>query len=365
MDKENERIKDANKKMEITESQGKTQIPKFTKYLDLIDYIRDWPKHKKHLILVGGKKDEAYNISKEIAIQIDRVYPGPHPEYSRCVLANDLNNASYDLLVEVVLELIGSEVLAITIANCVDVLHSLPLCFLRICKVFNLDTSKFLDAPGKAKKEHQTASNQKDNIFRYKGGHWEISFENKTIYPQDSKGLKYISYVVSHPRKEFHNLRLDQLVNGQTTGSVKKEQSLDKELKPIGVTKTNTSMEDKQYYFQMYKEWHDSLNNEERELEDEEKKIERDGLQTSRLEEICKRRCEIKEAKKTIAENIQSDGKTRKVLKNVYTAIYRSLEKICKEHNPLYQHLKVYFSNSTSFTAYYPLDNIYWETDYR
>ncbi|MCP4990623.1 MAG: hypothetical protein GY928_32655 [Colwellia sp.] len=243
---------ESNKKKEIGK---RKQILEFTNYLDLIDYIQDYPKHKKNLILVSEEKSKAFRISGEISEIMIEIYPVPaYKESVRCVVLEDLSLQSYDSLAGIVPELIGREFLFIAVASSIEVLYSLPPSFLHICKVFDLETSKFLDTSGKAKKEQQTASNQKANIFRYKEGHWEITFENKTIYPTDSKGLKYISYALSHPRKEFYNFRLYQLVSGQLTGNVKNEQSLDAELKPTSGTKITTEKEDKQDNFQKQEE---------------------------------------------------------------------------------------------------------------
>jgi hypothetical protein len=42
---------------------------------------------------------------------------------------------------------------------------------------------------------------------------WKISFEGKIIYPQDSKGFKYIHYLLNNPVKEFATLVLVREIN--------------------------------------------------------------------------------------------------------------------------------------------------------
>ncbi len=129
---------------------GKIVIPEFTKYPKLIDYIQDSPKHKKHLILVNGKKSNAIKISWEISEKINEIYPTFYLDNSeKCIVLKYLDLISYDKLAAIAPALIGRECLFVAVASSIKVLRSLPPSFLHICKVFDLETGKFLDKPGK------------------------------------------------------------------------------------------------------------------------------------------------------------------------------------------------------------------------
>lgn len=52
-----------------------------------------------------------------------------------------------------------------------------------------------------------------ENVFRWCGGTWEITFDGKTIRPPDSFGLKYIHYLLKHPDKEIYVTEL-RLITG-------------------------------------------------------------------------------------------------------------------------------------------------------
>src|SRR5215210_1671875 len=46
------------------------------------------------------------------------------------------------------------------------------------------------------------------NVFRREGDYWSVAFEGRTVRVRDLKGMRYLSLLLSHPRREFHVLDL-------------------------------------------------------------------------------------------------------------------------------------------------------------
>ncbi len=203
-------------------------------------------------------------------------------------------------------------------------------------------------------------------IFTYKGGHWEIIFGGKKIIPPDMKGFGYIAYILSNPNEEFHNFRLHNLVNGQITGSLTKEQSFDAKLNPERSTKISETKQDKRDEYNRYKDMLSALDQEDEELNTEQFELEKDGIETSRLLEINEQLSRNSETRKLIAQDINSDvaGKSekKKIVNNVYMNIYRSLQVIDKRHSLLRKHLKAFFTNGKEYTSYHPDMDYPWQT---
>lgn len=72
-----------------------------------------------------------------------------------------------------------------------------------------------------------------DNIFRPKGSNWEISFEDKRFFLNDSIGLKYIHMLLSHPNQGFSsstlvNIKVNPSVLAATDGSESTQETIQK-----------------------------------------------------------------------------------------------------------------------------------------
>ena len=207
-----------------------------------------------------------------------------------------------------------------------------------------------------------------DYLFRYKGGHWEIIFDKRTIYPTNSIGLKYISFVLSNHNKELYNYAIYQMTEGVEKSTTTKDQSDDSGLQLDRTTKINTTKAEKRNAYKEHEKLLHELDKKNKELELEKFELEKDGLETSELEEINKQLNDNHETLKMIVKGFRPDGKfggdKERITKNVYTAIYRNLKLIEKEHPPLRQHLKAFFTNGKEYTSYRPDKNYPWQTDY-
>jgi len=215
--------------------------------------------------------------------------------------------------------------------------------------------------------DEQLQTNIDKNIFRYKGGRWEITFAGKTIFPKDKKGFRYISYVLFNPKEELHNFRLYQLVNNPVTGSVTKEQSFDAKINPERSTKVRATKGDRGDDYLSYKKMLDNIDEEDKELKIERSELEIDGIDMSRLNEINEKLGQNNETRKLISKDFKSDGNDKsakeKIIYNVYINIYRSLRTIKQEHPDLHTHLKAFLANSKEYTSYSPDRDILWQTN--
>ena len=61
-----------------------------------------------------------------------------------------------------------------------------------------------------------------ENGFRKDGEIWEISFQGKSISLKDTKGMRYIAFLIGHPRKEYNVLNLVSEVDGSPAEFVKR-----------------------------------------------------------------------------------------------------------------------------------------------
>jgi len=151
----------------------------FMKYQELVEFIKEYPNHKKHLILMG---DEGVKFAKGIAMELSRLYRYPPipawaiqklvnsrinhgpdfgtrppiPEiingseclqYGRCVIVKNINEEPSDNLSALVLQLINSEIIIIGILKSAKFRSDLPSVFLDLCEVFDLEEGKMVNKP--------------------------------------------------------------------------------------------------------------------------------------------------------------------------------------------------------------------------
>jgi hypothetical protein len=216
--------------------------------------------------------------------------------------------------------------------------------------------------------QEKVTSNLKENIFRYKGGCWEIVFNSVTIYPKDKEGFRYISYVLSNPRKDLHNYRIYQDVNSLVFGSVTEGQKFDAKLYSERATKIKTTEKDKADDYQKNKEMIKELDKEDNGLKKEKSELENKGsVDTSRLAEIEAELNQNDGIRKMMVADFNSSGKVKtkkeKTTSSVYMNIYRCLRDINITHPALYRHLNAFFYNGKKNTSYQPDKDVPWKTN--
>lgn len=155
---------------------GEKDYLEFVKYQELVEFIKDYPNPKKHLILTG---DEGGKFAKGIAMELSRLYRYPpipawaiqklvnskidhgpdfgikppipksisgskYLQYGRCVIVKNINEGPSDNLSALVLELINSEILIIGTLKSAKFRSDLPSVFLDLCAVFDLEEGKMV-----------------------------------------------------------------------------------------------------------------------------------------------------------------------------------------------------------------------------
>src|SRR5215210_820290 len=69
------------------------------------------------------------------------------------------------------------------------------------------------------------------NVFRREGDYWSVAFEGRTVRVRDLKGMRYLSLLLSHPRREFHVLDLVAAETGQRMAPADAGEVLDERAK--------------------------------------------------------------------------------------------------------------------------------------
>src|SRR5262245_47071543 len=69
------------------------------------------------------------------------------------------------------------------------------------------------DAPGAAQ------------VFRREGEYWTIAYAGTTVRLRDAIGLRYIAYLLAHPRERFAAANLAAAVKGTRAGDVERARS--------------------------------------------------------------------------------------------------------------------------------------------
>jgi hypothetical protein len=205
-----------------------------------------------------------------------------------------------------------------------------------------------------------------ENGFHKDGEIWEIIFQGKSISFRETKGLRYITFLISHPRKEYHVLDLVSEVDGIPAESVDRasEKRTAKELadeKSAG-DHDHSLPPDENVDVILDAQAQENIKKEldwlERELEE--------AAQNNDLE----RASHLREEKENILEHLSkasgSFGRSRKfsdegekARKRVAAAIRRTLEAIEKENTDLWRHLKSCIKTGYS-CSYEPLEDIEW-----
>ncbi len=336
----------------------KKVVAGFIKYSKLIDYIQDYSTYKKHLVLIGDKESESYEIAQDVAQQLNVSYPydkerkepsmpkiisgtkikngetvykqenafKSYVQYGRCVILDNLLKESYSSLEAVTPQLMSGELFFIATLKSVKDIDSMPQSFLHLFMVFDLEAGKFLSQEVEGKKNDV---DKKDYEFFLEGEFWKISYEGESKSFKNNKGLQYIYHLLeisgddisaialvreikkSPPPKDvdYKNMNEDQLKgqlmkDGLNIGS--KDTILDKE----AIT--------------AYRKYHSKLKSE---IEDE--------TTPKCKEEIDEIKNDMKTIMEVLTAGSDKDGKPRKIAdeaekarKAVSKAINESLDKI-------------------------------------
>ena len=223
----------------------------------------------------------------------------------------------------------------------------------------------------------EPASTQQDkmsktqcNIFRWAGGTWEITYEGETIRPTDSKGLRYIHYLMHHPGKQIPVLELVQI----WVSSGKAKQSLIEKGRNAEIEGLNESDSEEDSINKLSIKKHkeddvtDSLSVEEyerclsylREQEESAKLSGNVGELAEIQEKINKVEKELKASQNKYLRSRKFTGDIEQTRKAVYDCITRALTMTNKEHPSLGKHLKPLINTGAS-CGYNPTKEILWE----
>ncbi len=81
--------------------------------------------------------------------------------------------------------------------------------------------------PAKRSGRISTASTApfRNSIFRHEGEYWTIVYEETLFRIRDSKGLRYLAYLLSHPDKRIHCTDLCSAVGGHAAAGPSTERN--------------------------------------------------------------------------------------------------------------------------------------------
>lgn len=90
-----------------------------------------------------------------------------------------------------------------------------------------------------AKQEHHVDLNKGDNYFVLSGDYWKVSFnKSEEVMVNNSKGMKYIAYLLSNPGQNIPILKLMKGIEGMEHTATEYDNMTDEQLADIGMRKT-------------------------------------------------------------------------------------------------------------------------------
>lgn len=196
------------------------------------------------------------------------------------------------------------------------------------------------------------------NVFQKTGQFWTISYEGHSFQLKDSKGLRYLHFLLAHPGEEFHAQRLLAEVEGTASapddGATKIErQFLDDGLTVSSLADAGPLLDDQAR--KAYKQRLDDLAEELKEAREF-----NDFDRTERLEE------EMEALTKELSAAYGLGGRARKLAdpaekarKTISKAIGRALDHIKENDENLWRHLQNALSLGL-FPAYKPHPPVNW-----
>lgn len=229
-------------------------------------------------------------------------------------------------------------------SNNIQDIGVLPRSFLENCAIFNLHTQERVDVSTIKQTHamfHDAIEVRGSNVFRWRGGTWEIVYSGKIIQPVDSKGLRYIHHLMFNRNKSFYGL---DLVN--TTNSIQSEENKQLLLKR-SVQVENGELDERLKEGIPPKQLKEALYVLNQKLESAETLDERESIQ-KQIDQIADR-----------LESIKGENSADKARLSVYNAINRALEKIKEEHLLLYEYFRLSIKTGVSF-KYETAEDIQW-----
>jgi hypothetical protein len=385
---------------------AKTKGAELERYPGIIEFVKAYPR-QRCLLLKNDHKGEVRTIAEAVLsvlsaktsfekiIHIEGCTKKDYDELLREVLGHKLDTST------LVLHNISKEnkkflcKMTDWFVNCIPPFAVVVLApgeketfapdgLLRLFKVVDLsrplkvqDEKEKMDDGTAPFKERQST----DGEFFLNGNMWTISYEGKSINLVDSKGLKYIHYLLSNPKKEIDALMLQREINKIQPSKYKNrnEGSLIEEgleISRIANTKTRTAgikKRDELGYSIKHSEMQakdeikiisdkrEKLLKEVKDLEDIKEIKEGEGhLDETIVEKIASVEEEIFRLTKILASygkgEIADIEKARSAVKNT---INNSLKKINELHPSLWEHLDSRIQRR-SFCSYTPAKHISW-----
>lgn len=208
----------------------------------------------------------------------------------------------------------------------------------------------------------QTTQESKDmpaghNVFRWKDGTWEITFDGKTIRPSNSLGLRYINYLLKYPNpeKEIHVNKLKSI----TENSEEAKQTLKSKGKNVGTAEGLEETNLKDDFLDK-----DTITNYKQRIEKLTREKE-DAEELGNDERVAEIQDDIEKIKGELKRSMGKGGKSRKFTdateRNriaITNCIRDALDKIKEAHPSLREHLKTIKTGEKC--AYKPETNINW-----
>lgn len=189
------------------------------------------------------------------------------------------------------------------------------------------------------------------NVFRKEGQFWTIKYQGQVVHVPNTKGWRYIAYLVHHEGREFHALTLATALEGHHVDAPRWGHS-----QPSGTTLREPSLHvagGGGMRFQPEAGTQDEYRRRWNEIKEDEEE-----LQQAERENNQERVIELKEVidwrKRQLAADIGIGGRERttaepyeKARKAISNAINRGLRNIVEEHPALYEHLDAAIKQGT------------------
>jgi hypothetical protein len=199
------------------------------------------------------------------------------------------------------------------------------------------------------------------NIFHREGDYWRIIYDRMQILLKDSKGLRYIAYLLRYPEQDFHVLRLIHEVEGpqsNNNGDIHKKMEKRK-LPEEGLVISNFGDAGEVIDAQALAEYRQKIKDLEEEIREAE-----DNIDLARLEKLRDEKefleNQILAASGVMGRTRKFDDPVEKARKSITNRINDSRKKIQEDHPTLGQHLMNCIKTGP-FCSYTPDKPTFWE----
>jgi hypothetical protein len=199
------------------------------------------------------------------------------------------------------------------------------------------------------------------NIFRREGDYWRIIYDKMQILLKDSKGLRYIAYLLRYPEQDFHVLRLiHEVEESQSNNNGDIHKKMEKRKFPEeGLVISNFGDVGEVIDAQALAEYRQKIE----ELEEEIREAE-DNIDLARFEKLRDEKefleNQILAASGLMGRTRKFDDPVERARKSITNRINDSRKKIQKDHPILGQHLRNCIKTGP-FCSYTPDKPNFWE----